>query len=69
MKKQLIKEYLKQFGTKVMADEDAAYVELMIDNHKCIKWYGIEYYIPENSMLYGEVEERIYEHLVESYHI
>jgi len=41
-------EFIKQHCVKVKPNEDAAYVELMMDNHKCIEWEEEQYYIPEN---------------------
>ncbi len=67
MTKQEIKNYLETYGTLVNdCDTD---VELMMDNHSAICWYGSEYYIPENSFLYTELDSAIYDHLHENYHV
>lgn len=68
MTKKAIKHFLNTFATRVdeTPDNDA---EFWMDDHVCIKWGGIEYYIPEDNMLYGEEESRIVEHLEEKYHI
>jgi hypothetical protein len=60
-----IKEFLKERGTKVRANEPMSYCELMMDNHKCIEYGGKQYYIPEEN-LFGD-DEIIYDFLVEHY--
>ena len=43
-----IEEYLKVYGTKVRKKESCSYVELMMDNHICIEYGGVQYYIPDS---------------------
>lgn len=69
MKKADIKTFLAMFGTKVDINETSDYVELMMDDHVCISWYGIEYYIPENNMFYTENDSNIVDHLTENNHV
>ena len=67
MKKQAIKTFLKEFGTIVNeCDED---VEIMMDDHICIKLGGIEYYVPENNSFYSEFDSEIVDYLNENHHV
>jgi hypothetical protein len=59
-----IKNYLKRFGTKVKKNDSSAYIELMVDNHKCIEWLGVEYYVPDGSSTKTLHEWLIYDFLV-----
>lgn len=61
--KNKIKSFLSEFGTEVKEDEDEAYVELMMDNHVCIEFEGIAFYLQENCSLYSEDDEIILEYL------
>jgi len=69
MKKAEIKEFLKTYGTRVLEVEPDGYVELMMDNHICIRYYGIEYYVPENNIFYTEYDIEIVDHLKENHHV
>ena len=60
-----IKEFLKARATKVRKKETDSYVELMMDNHKCIQYGDKQYYLPEEN-LFGE-EEKIFDFLVNNY--
>jgi len=44
-----IEKYLKDYCTKVKENEDLSYIDLMMDDHKCIDWDGIQYYVPETT--------------------
>lgn len=65
--KQLINEFLKKYATKVKNNESDHYVELMMDNHKCIEFEGKEYYIPEDNSFWNEDEELLQEFIVENF--
>jgi hypothetical protein len=69
MKKAEIKEFLKTYGTKVLATEPEGYVELMMDNHICIRYYGTEYYVAENNMFYSEADNDMVDYLKERHHV
>jgi hypothetical protein len=68
MTKQSIKTFLRNFGTKVIEtpDNDA---ELWMDDHICIKWHGVEYYVPECNSFYTIEDEMIREHLESKFHV
>ena len=53
----VIKAFLLKYGTKVVENESSDYVDLMMDDHKCIEYQGNEYYIPENNSFYTEDDE------------
>ena len=40
-------------------------VELMMDNHKCIIYNDVQYYVPEDNL--SNEEEEIYEFLIKNY--
>tara|TARA_B100000963_G_scaffold69127_1_gene57541 strand:- start:11737 stop:11952 length:216 start_codon:yes stop_codon:yes gene_type:complete len=61
--KELIDNYVDSICIEVKEDEHLSYVELMMDNHKCIEWGGREYYIPEDYTAADEDEEFVYEYL------
>lgn len=61
--KSIIDNYVDTVCTEVREDESLAYVDLMMDNHKCIEWGGREYYIPEDYTATDEDEEFVYEYL------
>lgn len=66
--KKEVLEFLKEFGTKVndTPDNDA---ELWMDNHICIKYCKVEYYVPESSMMYSEWQSDLVDMLKEKYHV
>lgn len=59
-----IKDFLKTYCTKVRKKESDSYVELMMDNHKCIEFEEKQYYVPEENSSWTDLEENIYELLV-----
>ncbi len=62
--KNIIDNYVDTICTEVDArSEECEYVDLMMDNHKCIEWGGREYYIPEDYTAANEDEEFVYEYL------
>lgn len=68
MTKKAIKVFLNTFATRV-DETPASQQDVWVDDHQCIKWGGIEYFIPENNSFYSVEDEEIYDHLVEKYHI
>lgn len=58
-----ITEFIETYGTKVKARESMSYVELMMDDHFCIKYNGKLYYIPEDNSLYTRKDELICDYL------
>ena len=61
-----ISEYLKQFGTEVREGDN---VELMMDNHKCIEFEDVEYYIPDGSSTKTQHDWSIFDYLVNNFHV
>jgi hypothetical protein len=61
--KNIIDNYVDTICTEVREGEGSGYVDLMMDNHKCIEWGGREYYIPEDYVAANEDEEFVYEYL------
>ena len=60
-----IKEFLAERAAKVRKNESESYVELMMDDHKCIQYGKNQYYLPETNM-FGE-DEIIFNFLVDNY--
>lgn len=58
--------FLKTHCTKVRKRESNSYVELMMDNHKCIEFEKMQFYVPED-IAYSEADEIVYDHLIENY--
>jgi hypothetical protein len=50
-------EFLKEFATKVMEIETSDYVEIMMDDHRCIEFDGVQYYLSTTSFLDSRIEE------------
>lgn len=67
--KKVILDFLNKFGTKVKENEDSSYVELMMDNHICIEFDDVEYYVPENNSFYTEDDELTLHILSECYNL
>jgi len=49
--KSLIERFLNDYCIEVRDDETDDYVELMMDNHKCVDYNGHLYYLPEDLSL------------------
>lgn len=62
-----VETYLEEIGIKVREDEPDHYVELMMDNHKCVQYNGVQYYIPEENN-FG-TDDQIFDLLVTFYHV
>ncbi len=60
-----IRIYLSEVATEVREDEEDEYVELMMDNHRCIVWEGKQYYIPEENNFVKN--QTIYDYLYENH--
>lgn len=67
--KKLILKFLEKYGTKVLDNETSAFVELMMDDHICVEFDGVQYYVPENNSEYTEDDELILEFLDTCYHV
>lgn len=63
-----VNSFIETYGIEVDENESDHYVELMMDDHKCIKWKGKEYYIGENLNL-DDRDERVYMIIAYSLHV
>ena len=54
-----INDFIKEYCTKVRANESCSYTELMMDNHRCIEWNNKNFYLPENNSFWSEGEQEI----------
>ncbi len=63
-----VKKFLDTHGIEVEKNEPISYVELMMDNHKCTEWKGVQYYISD-SLDMSEDEEKIYDILGYALHV
>ncbi len=63
-----VKKFLDTHGIEVEENEPTNYVELMMDNHKCTEWKGIQYYISDSLDL-SEDEQIIYDVLAYALHV
>ena len=62
-----IEEYLNRRGIKVQENEPDHYVELMMDNHKCVNFKDVQYYIPEDNNF--DTDDKIFDLLVDFCHL
>ena len=63
-----VEQFLEDHAIEVEKNEPLAYVELMMDNHKCTEWKGVQYYLSDSLDL-SEDEEKIYDVLVYALHV
>jgi hypothetical protein len=63
-----VKKFLDTHGIEVEENEPDNYVELMMDNHKCTEWKGIQYYISDSLDL-SKDEQKIYDVLAYALHV
>jgi hypothetical protein len=63
-----VNKFLDSHGIEVEKNEPMNYVELMMDNHKCIQWKDKQYYINDSLDLTDD-EEKIYDVLVYNLHV
>lgn len=64
METKRVRDFLETYGVEVEHDEDEAYVELMMDDHKCVD-VGVQYYIPDYT--YSNADEEVYDYLIDNY--
>jgi len=62
-----ILEFLETFGTVVESNEESSYVDLMMDDHKCVEFDGVQYYVPESNSFYEDDDLDIYDLLINDY--
>lgn len=62
-----VSRFIKEFCSQVLEEEYDGYAELMMDDHKCIEYEGIVYYIPENCSLMDEDDELLKEMLIATF--
>ena len=63
-----VNEFLSNHGIEVLENEPDHYVELMMDNHKCTEWNGVQYYLSD-SLILTEYEGKIYDVLAYALHV
>lgn len=62
-----ITQFLKDFCIEVKDNEEDSYVELMMDNHKCIEYEGKVYYVPDDCSLMEENDELLKQMLLATF--
>ncbi len=67
--KLLIERFIETYCTKVMNEEESSYVELMMDDHKCIEYEGQQYYLAEECSLMDESDEILKEMILNTYSV
>jgi hypothetical protein len=60
-------DFIHKFGVEVKEEDNEAYVELMMDNHKCIVFDGRGYYIPRDSILFNDEDFDLVDLVIEKY--
>jgi hypothetical protein len=65
--KDLLRDFIETFCTESRDNEECDYAELMMDNHKCIEFDGVVYYVPDNNSLFSEDDELIRDLLINTY--
>jgi len=70
-----VNEFIEQFGTEVYDMSDYE-LKLKMGNHICVKWSNplnnkgdVEYFVPENNILYDEQEEKVFNYLKKSFQV
>ena len=64
----VVNEFLSNNGIEVLENEPDHYVELMLDNHKCVEFKGKQYYISDSLDLTDD-EQKIYDVLAYTLHV
>jgi len=57
-----VKVFIEKYCIKVEENEPGHYVELMMDNHRCIIWEGVQYYIPRSNSDMENMHDKLYDH-------
>lgn len=65
--KEIILKFLKKFCVEVADDEDIATTVLYMDDHDCIEFETVQYYVPKNNSFYTEDDKLIREMLVSTF--
>ena len=67
--KKEIEHFLKEFCLIVPkeAQDFDAYNELLMDDHKCIEYEDVQYYIPENCSLMDENDQLLHQLLIATF--
>ncbi len=65
--KVLIEICLTSFDTIVQEKESESYVELIMDDHICIRWEDVEYYISKDNSFYTDNDDLILDFLSDHY--
>jgi hypothetical protein len=63
-----VKKFLDTYGIEVEENESESYIDLMMDNHKCTEWKGVQYYLSDSLDL-SDDEEKIYDVLAYALHV
>lgn len=61
-----VENFLNEFCDEVY-DMPTHDLELKMDDHKCVVWNDIQYFVPEHCSLWNERENQIYEYLEENH--
>ena len=61
-----VKKFIDKFCIECKDEHDD---ELMMDDHKCVDWEGVEYFMPENNSGYTDEDDFIWKILNECYHV
>jgi hypothetical protein len=67
--KERIADFLDRYAEKVIENESNAHVELMMDDHTCINYYGVGYYLPENNSFLTSEDEEVLEYLNNTHYV
>ena len=63
-----VKKFLDTYGIEVEENESESYIDLMMDDHKCTEWKGVQYYLSDSLDL-SDDEEKIYDVLAYALHV
>lgn len=67
--KKIIVDFLDKYGKKVLPNESMEYIELMMDDHICVEFDDVEYYVPKDNSHYTEDDELILSVLDTMFHV
>ena len=65
--KECVGDFISYYGTKVKENESSDYVDLMMDDHKCVEFEGQQFYIPNSNNTYVSTDFLIDDYLIENY--
>jgi hypothetical protein len=63
-----VRAFLAEYADEVYDMPDHA-LELLMDDHICVKWENKEYFVPENNSCFTEQDDKVWNYLNNQFHV